>query len=734
MIGTTIGRYRIDAELGRGGMGVVYRATQLTLDRTVAIKMLPRHQAASEEYLARFRREAETLARLAHEDIVHIYDIEEHEGDHFIIMEFVSGPTLTRRMAEHGRLDPARARDVATIVANALAVAHRQGIVHRDLKPDNILFSAAGRPKLTDFGIAHMRDDSKYKTRTGIMLGTPYYLSPEQALGRPVTPASDLYSLGVVLYEMLCGAVPFDGRDALSVALKHVQEEPAPLSVRAPELPEDLCALVHRAMAKEPGDRFPDARELHRRLIEIDLGTPPGMALHLDVPRRAGEVRRDHDCPECGTGLRSGFVRCPACGAAVRKTCPRCGNRYDPVAPQCPACRTPAPPAAAPPIARPPGRRAWPAAPSPAAAGLADRVEGAARAGAGLVAEGAQVAGEALSGWVVSAREAAPTRTVVGRAIEASRRRAARLPLAVWAGMGLVVVGVGLAVAIGAAGDGEEPPAGIVRRMPLAPGEEAAGPPPAASTAPASAPTSVAAVGPAIIGEGTRIALSPGDQTVRAVMGGEDPPPVFLRVSSPGAWRVEDDARWIAIAPAAGRGDARLEIRIEIAGMTAGSYRATVTVRAADGSLRRQAAVRLVLTLPEGTGSGPRPSAGEASEEGPSASGTEEQARAEIGDLLARYESASEGGDFDRLRPYVTEEVARKWRDGFASLHRQASDVSLRLSGVEIDVRSEDRARVSFDARIEGRVDGKTRRFFDGGIRWDVRRIGGRWTIVSTSQ
>ncbi|MBD3335848.1 MAG: protein kinase, partial [Candidatus Eisenbacteria bacterium] len=268
MIGTEIGRYRITGEIGRGGMGVVYKATQVTLNRTVAVKMLPPHLALSREYLARFQREAETLARLAHENIVHIYDIEEAQGAHFIIMEYVGGPSLSSLLQREGRLAPERARDIAARVAGALAAAHHQGVIHRDIKPDNILFSAAGQPKLTDFGIAHMRD-TKFKTQTGLFLGTPLYISPEQALGQAVTAASDLYSLGVVLYEMLAGRVPFTADDPLAVALKHINEGPEPLQRVAPELPASLCRIVHQTLEKDPTARFADARELQDALLNL---------------------------------------------------------------------------------------------------------------------------------------------------------------------------------------------------------------------------------------------------------------------------------------------------------------------------------------------------------------------------------------------------------------------------------------------------------------------------------
>lgn len=257
MIGTQIGRYRIDGELGRGGMGVVYRGTQVTLDRTVAIKMLPAHLAGGDNQ-ERFRREALTLARLAHPNIVHIYDVEEQDGHSFIMMEHVGGGSLGDQMRTGTPFAPGRAVEIMAPILSALHAAHLAGVVHRDIKPDNILFTESGRPKLTDFGVAHMRDSGS-RTRTGVMLGTPYYMSPEQAQGRPVTATTDLYAVGVVLYEMLSGHVPFTGEDPLSVALKHVQEVPRPLREWRPDLPVELCDLVHRALQKDPTTRFTSA-------------------------------------------------------------------------------------------------------------------------------------------------------------------------------------------------------------------------------------------------------------------------------------------------------------------------------------------------------------------------------------------------------------------------------------------------------------------------------------------
>lgn len=247
----------------------MFRGTQVSLNRTVAIKMLSSHLADGDAQ-ARFQREALTLAQLAHPNIVSIYDVEEHQGNHFIIMEFVDGGCLADTCGNGQRLDPARCVEVMAPVVSALGAAHERGIIHRDLKPDNILFTDSGRPKLTDFGIAHMAG-SHSKTRTGVMLGTPYYMSPEQARGLKVQPQSDLYAVGVVMYEALCGAVPLTAEDPVSLALKHVQEEPISLDQRVEGVPAALVDVVHRALAKDPADRFSSAGAM-QEAMEVAVG------------------------------------------------------------------------------------------------------------------------------------------------------------------------------------------------------------------------------------------------------------------------------------------------------------------------------------------------------------------------------------------------------------------------------------------------------------------------------
>ncbi len=400
MIGSRIGRYEIVAEIGRGGMGIVYRAIQTSLNRTVAVKMLPPHLALSGEYLARFQREAETLARLAHENIVHIYDIEEKDGAHFIVMEYVAGGSLSELLKREGRIDPARARDIASMIADGLGAAHRQGIIHRDIKPDNILFSPAGQPKLTDFGIAHMRD-TKFKTQTGMFMGTPIYSSPEQARGAKVSATSDLYSLGIVLYQMLCGVVPFHAEDPLAIALKHIQEAPPPLGGKGGRIPGPFCQLVHRLLEKDPRARFPGAHPLREALLSLDLGRPPGLALS-GIGSEALGAGSSSLCPECHTPLREEFMTCPRCGRAINRRCTKCGQFYDPVSPECPFCRTPAGRSEGSPSDRGGPEEETiltPPTPSPAAGGAASEspaAEAAARAAQKIEEEGKRFAREGI--------------------------------------------------------------------------------------------------------------------------------------------------------------------------------------------------------------------------------------------------------------------------------------------------------------------------------------------------
>jgi eukaryotic-like serine/threonine-protein kinase len=262
---TLLGRYRLEERLASGGMGAVWAATDERLGRRVAIKMLKDQLAEDPRFVERFRREARAVAALSHPHIANVYDYGEDGGNHFIVMELAEGRDLARILASEGPIDPSRTGSIGARICDALASAHRAGVVHRDIKPANVIIGAGDRVKVTDFGIARAAGDSTL-TATGAMIGTAGYISPEQASGTPVGPLSDIYSLGIVLYEMLTGAPPFVGDSPLSIAMQHVQSEiPSPSRVN-PEVPADLDEIVARATAKEPEDRFPSADDIANAL------------------------------------------------------------------------------------------------------------------------------------------------------------------------------------------------------------------------------------------------------------------------------------------------------------------------------------------------------------------------------------------------------------------------------------------------------------------------------------
>ncbi|HYV96296.1 MAG TPA: protein kinase [Gemmatimonadaceae bacterium] len=257
------GTYGVDTELGRGGMGIVYKARDLKLKRTVAIKVLPPELAFRGEIRARFLREAETAAQLSHPNIVPIYSVDEKEGLVFFVMAFVDGENLAQWIHNRGAMDPVQGRRVLRDVADALAYAHARKVIHRDIKPDNILLDAgSGRPMVTDFGIARAISegaDSRL-TATGMAIGTPAYMSPEQSAGdKQVDGRTDLYSLGVVAYQLLSGEPPFIASSTPAMLVKHLSERPMPLQVKRASVPADLAAVVMCLLEKNPADRFPDA-------------------------------------------------------------------------------------------------------------------------------------------------------------------------------------------------------------------------------------------------------------------------------------------------------------------------------------------------------------------------------------------------------------------------------------------------------------------------------------------
>ena len=260
----TLPNYSISSELGRGAMGVVYKAQQVSLKRTVALKMILSGASADQEYLRRFQAEAEAVAQLHHPNILHIYEIGEHDGLPFFSMEFVDGGCLSDKV--HGKAQPAReAVETVKTLARAIHVAHAQGIVHRDLKPANILVAADGLLKITDFGLAkRLGNQDSTQTRAGAIMGTPMYMAPEQAAGvsQELTSAADTYSLGAMLYELLTGQPPFSGESVMDTLHKVRTEEPVPPTRIQPKLHRDLETICLKCLEKDPAKRYESAEAL----------------------------------------------------------------------------------------------------------------------------------------------------------------------------------------------------------------------------------------------------------------------------------------------------------------------------------------------------------------------------------------------------------------------------------------------------------------------------------------
>lgn len=266
------GRYRIIRRLGQGGMARVFLASDESLHREVAIKVLADRHADDPHFIERFQREARAAARLNHPNIVQVYD-QSQGGMAFIVQEYVEGETLKDLIRRESPLDPRRAISIALQILAALRIAHQQGVIHRDVKPQNILIQPDGKLKVADFGIASAGGDAEM-TEAGSIVGTAQYLAPEQARGLAVGPPADLYAVGIVLYEMLSGRVPFEGDTAVNVAMRHVQEPPEPLSDRNPLVPADLESVVMRALAKDPRQRYQSADEMGIELDRVRQGLP----------------------------------------------------------------------------------------------------------------------------------------------------------------------------------------------------------------------------------------------------------------------------------------------------------------------------------------------------------------------------------------------------------------------------------------------------------------------------
>jgi eukaryotic-like serine/threonine-protein kinase len=316
------GRYRLESKLGSGGMSTVYLAVDEVLDRAVAIKLLHREISEEADQLERFRREARAAARLSHPNLVGVIDAGEDDGRPYIVFEYIEGRTLKRRLQEEGRLPVDEAVAYAIEIGRGLTAAHARKLVHRDVKPQNVLIDPDGRAKVTDFGIARSLE-SKGLTATGRVLGTTDYVSPEQAMGEDVDERSDVYSLGVVLYEMLTGDVPFRAETQVGVAMKHVNEPMPDVQARRPEVSAAVASVVDRATTKDPRDRYGTVAEMVRDLeqtLEVEAarhgGTSGEATSVLDsVPaerRRLGRRRRIS-----GPGIAVALVLIALAAAAV---------------------------------------------------------------------------------------------------------------------------------------------------------------------------------------------------------------------------------------------------------------------------------------------------------------------------------------------------------------------------------------------------------------------------------
>jgi tRNA A-37 threonylcarbamoyl transferase component Bud32 len=279
-------RYKVEGTLGEGGMARVYRGTDEVLGRTVAIKVLADRYANDDRFVTRFRREAQAAAALSHPNVVAVYDTGDDGPAHYIVMEYVEGETLAEVLKREGPLDPARAASIAEHVAAALQAAHERGLVHRDVKPGNVMIDAEGRIKVMDFGIARAAAYDTL-TQTGAVLGTAPYLSPEQAQGDPVDARSDVYSLGCVLYEMVAGRPPFSGDSPVSLAFRHVNEDPKPPSAYRAGVPPEIEAVIMRALEKDPARRFGSSEEFRGALAEARAG---GTATQPMVAARGGDT------------------------------------------------------------------------------------------------------------------------------------------------------------------------------------------------------------------------------------------------------------------------------------------------------------------------------------------------------------------------------------------------------------------------------------------------------------
>jgi serine/threonine protein kinase len=268
LVGRTLGPYEVRSKLGQGGMGAVYLAFDKTLDREVALKVLPPEYSRDASYIQRFEREAKSLARLRHPNLIHIYSVGDEDAVHYFAMELIQGETLADYMRKRGPLPEDEVLNLGAQILCALQAIHRIGITHRDIKSSNIMIDGPGHAVLMDFGLAKDRRESGLTT-AGSVLGTPEYMAPEQIQGEEVSPASDIYSFGVLLFEMISGRLPFIGNTMISILRAHCDQPPPPLSGLRPDVSKDLIRIVEKALAKTVGNRYSSAAEMARDFFEL---------------------------------------------------------------------------------------------------------------------------------------------------------------------------------------------------------------------------------------------------------------------------------------------------------------------------------------------------------------------------------------------------------------------------------------------------------------------------------
>jgi len=313
LLGQTLGEFEIVATIGHGGMGAVYKGRQAALNRFVAIKVLPEHLTSDAAFIERFHREARAVAAVRHPNIIEVHTIGSERGHEFIAMEFVDGESLADLLRREGRLAPDRAVELMTQVASALADAHAAGIFHRDIKPANILLDARGRVKVADFGLAKHEGVDVSVTATGASLGTPLYMPPEVAQGKPADARSDLYSLGATFYQAIAGKPPFDGATPAELIIKHVNATPPPLQTLAPDCPAPLCRILHRLLSKNPAHRYSTADKLLAALshVEAHVAQPPSaVSATRTLPGHVAQARAPvpHGKPVGGASLPRVFL------------------------------------------------------------------------------------------------------------------------------------------------------------------------------------------------------------------------------------------------------------------------------------------------------------------------------------------------------------------------------------------------------------------------------------------